>query len=374
MSKTVKIEKIFTDNLDIVKVSTSRLNKYYITSHPEKNGCFFCLYKNLMEYIQSENAHIISQFVFGSCAHYDESIKKLEKLAGPVTWPVTWLHGDSCSCGCLTGTQIMAVSGIDVYPIKLDGKTVGSVYEDEDGKYFHLGNIHTDDFSGTNADHARRAYEKMLQALQTVNMDFRNTVRMWNYLDDILSWYGDFNVMRTEFFNKHDVFNNIIPAATGIGAGNPSGAAYVGDLMAIKPKGNTKAFAVPSPLQCPAINYQSSFSRAVEIDFSDHRYLSISGTASIEPGGETVHIDDVAGQIKLTMEVVEAILKSRNMSWDNTVKSIAYFADIKDAPVFYEFLKNNNYPQFPVSISHAIVCRHDLLFEIELEAIAANNA
>ena len=371
MSDAVNIEKIFTDNLDIVKVSTPRINKYYITSHPEKNGCFYCLYKNLMEYIQSENAQIISQFVFGSCSHYDESIEKLEKLAGPVSWPVTWLHGDSCSCGCLTGTQIMAVSGVDVKPIQIDGKPIGSVYEDEDGEYCYLGNIHTDDLSGNNADHAQRAFEKMLAALQSVNMDFSNVIRMWNYLDDLLNWYGDFNDMRTDFFNKHDVFNNIIPAGTGIGAGNPSGAAYVGDLMAIKPKNATKAFAVASPLQCPAVDYKSSFSRAVELDLSNHRYLSISGTASIEPGGKTVHLDDVPGQIELTMQVVDAILKSRDMDWSDTVKAIAYFADIKDARLFDEYLKKNNYPQLPVAISHADVCRHDLLFEIELEAVKA---
>ena len=324
-----------------------------------------------MEFIQSENAQIISQFVFGSCEHYDESIEKLEKLDGPVTWPVTWLHGDSCSCGCLTGTQIMAVSGVEVSRVKLDGKTVGSIYEDDDGEYCYLGNIHTDDLSGSNADHAQRAYEKMFTALQMVNMDFSNVIRMWNYLDDLLNWYDDFNVMRTAFFHKHDVFNNIIPAATGIGAGNPSGAAYVGDLLAVRPKGETNMFAVASPLQCPAVDYKSSFSRAMELDMSDHRYLSVSGTASIEPGGRTVHIGDVPAQIERAMKVVDAILKSREMDWDDTVKAIAYFADIKDAPLFTKFLQENHYPQLPVAISHADVCRDDLLFEIELEAISA---
>jgi enamine deaminase RidA (YjgF/YER057c/UK114 family) len=369
MSKAVKIEKKYTDNLDIVTVSTPKLKKYYITSHPEKNGCFYCLYKNLMEYIQRENAQIISQFVFGSCEHYDESIEKLEKLAGPVSWPITWLHGDSCSCGCLTGTQIMAVSGVEVSPIKLDGKIIGSVYEDDDGEYCYLGNIHTNDLSGSNADHAQRAYENMLAALKSVNMDFSNVIRMWNYLDDLLKWYDDFNVMRTVFFNKHDVFNNIIPAGTGIGAGNPSGAAYVGDLMAVRPKGDTKMFAVPSPLQCPAIDYKSSFSRAIELDMSGLRYLSISGTASIESGGKTVYLNNVPAQIEQTMKVVDAILKSRNMDWSNTVKAIAYFADIKDAPLFKKILEEKHYPQLPVAISHADICRDDLLFEIELEAV-----
>lgn len=266
----------------------------------------------------------------------------------------------------------MAVSGVNVDPLKIDGKTVGSYYEDDDGEYCYLGNIHTDDLTGNNADHARLAYEKMLDNLQAVGMDFSNVFRMWNYLDKLLDWYGDFNDMRTAFFNQHDVFNHIIPAGTGIGAENPSGAAYVGDLMAVKSKNASKAFAVASPLQCPAVDYKSSFSRAVELDLSDHRYLSISGTASIEPGGKTVHQDDVPGQIDLTMQVVDAILKSRDMNWEDTVKAIAYFSDIKDAPHFTDYLQKHNLPQLPVATSHAVVCRDDLLFEIELEAVKAS--
>ncbi len=365
-----QIKKKSLENLDIAIVSTGGLKKYYITANHQKNGRDYPLFDNLLAYLNSENAQIISQLVFGSCKHYEKSIAKLIELSESFSWPVTWLHGDGCSCDCLTSTQVTAVSGVEVNPVVLDNKRVGAIYEDEYAEYCYLGDIHTDDLSGSNAEQSLGAYEKMLAALRTVNMDFSNVVRMWNYLDNLLKWYGDFNDMRTEFFHKHNVFNNIVPGGTGIGARNPSETAYVGELLALKPKkSGIEILAVPSPLQCPAIDYKSSFSRAVEINLPDYQYLSVSGTASIEPGGKTVNLNDTTGQIDLTMKVISAILESRNMDWSDTAKAIAYFKDIKEVPLFYQYLRDNNYPSLPVAISHADICRDDLLFELELDAV-----
>ena len=71
----------------------------------------------------------------------------------------------------------------------------------------------------------------------------------------------------------------------------------------------------------------------------DHRRLYVSGTASIEPSGKTAHIGDPAKQISLTMEVVAAILESRRMTWADVSRAIAYFKDIKDAPLFDEYCR-----------------------------------
>lgn len=365
----IKIEKIFSDNLDVIKIITPEMTKYHLNLRLDKNDDFLLLVENLMQYIQNEKATIIYQFVFGSCKYYHHVTNMINGIFGRINWPVTWLQGDSCSCDSLTGIQVMAVSGIDVIPLTLNGQCLGSTFEDQDNQYCYLGNIHTDDISAKNAEQAKDAYIKMLNALKTADMDFSNVIRMWNYLENLLEWYDDFNDMRTEFFNKHNVFDNIIPAGTGIGAGNPEKTAYTGDLLAVKPKHQQNVSALDSPLQCPAVKYKSSFSRAIEMDLSAYRYLSVSGTASIEPEGKTVHQGDVAGQIELTMKVVNALLNSREMEWNDTVRAIAYFSDINDVPLFYEFLRKNNLPKMPVAISHAMICRDDLLFEIELEAV-----
>ena len=43
--------------------------------------------------------------------------------------------------------------------------------------------------------------------------------------------------------------------------------------------------------------------------------------------------------------------------------------DIGDAPLFKKYCKDNGLPRVPFALSHSDVCRDDLLFEIELDAI-----
>jgi len=204
-------------------------------------------------------------------------------------------------------------------------------------------------------------------------MEFTDIARTWIYLNNLLEWYDEFNVVRTRFFKERGTFEKMVPASTGIGAGSAAGEEMVSALLAVKPKHDgVKIFAVPSPLQCPALDYKSSFARAVEIDQPGSRLLTISGTASIEPGGKTVHLGNTEKQIELTMEVVHEILKSRGMDWENTSRAIAYFKDIDEAPLLEKYCLENGLPELPVAISHADVCRHDLLFEIELDAIKVN--
>jgi enamine deaminase RidA (YjgF/YER057c/UK114 family) len=169
------------------------------------------------------------------------------------------------------------------------------------------------------------------------------------------------------------VFGHLVPASTGIGAGNPFDAALVADALVVKPKNNScKVQAVASPLQCPAVSYKSSFSRAVEISYPDLRQLLISGTASIGADGRTVHTGDTASQVEQTMKVVEAILVSRDMGWEDITRAIAYFKDMSSFPIYEKYCSENGLPSFPLAVSHADICRVELLFEIEVDAVKFN--
>lgn len=174
-------------------------------------------------------------------------------------------------------------------------------------------------------------------------MDFLHVVRTWFYLDKLYDWYAEFNEIRTGFFKQYGVFDNHIPASTGIGAANLHGTYLISNVLAVKPKNkDIRIGTVPSPLQCEATNYQSSFSRAIEIVFPAHRQLYISGTASIDNDGNSAHLGDIASQIDLTMNVVDQIIASRAMNWNNAVRSIAYFKDIRHVTAFNDYFKINN--------------------------------
>lgn len=117
------------------------------------------------------------------------------------------------------------------------------------------------------------------------------------------------------------------------------------------------------------MHYKSSFSRAVEMEFLTHRVLFISGTASIDKDGKSAHSGDAARQIDLTMRVVEALLRSRRMTWNDLFRGIAYFKNMADRPLCDRYRREHGIPAFSLAAAHRDICRSELLFEIELDAV-----
>ena len=372
----MRIERSFGEPLHTVTLSRGAIEEHYLCAHapcahaPSAHapGAHASSSDPLAVFrgFPPERAEVLAQWVFGGCKFHGEALSAMDGAH----WPLTWVHGDGCSGENLTGAQAFAVSGTNVTNIELDNHIVGRTYADEDAACCLLGGLLPADISRTRSDQASSTFERLEAALKQVAMDFSHVVRTWIYLEDILDWYDAFNQARTSFFEERGVFDRLIPASTGIGAANPSGAALVMGAVAIKPKNESvSAFAVPSPLQCPATSYRSSFSRAVEVHLPGRRHLYISGTASIAPNGETIHQGDVDKQIERTMAVCEAILESRDMSWSDATRVVAYFKDVQDVPRFDDYCRSRKLPQLPVALSHAAVCRDDLLFEVEADAL-----
>jgi enamine deaminase RidA (YjgF/YER057c/UK114 family) len=364
------ITKTASESLDAVEVSRPCFKKFYITAHPTAGDDPCQMFANLARFLHEHKAGIVSQDVFGSCDLYEEGMRALEDTCGEIEWPVTWIEGEGRLARTLTGTQVYAVSGTSVEPIRLDGRIVGSMFEDEDARYCLLGGLCPSGISHSDTEQAREVFEKMESVLGIAGFSFSDVVRTWLYINKILGWYDELNAVRNDFYAERRVSERMMPASTGVGAGNCTGAAVVAEALAIKPKKrNIEIREIRSPLQCPASEYKSSFSRAVEVVLPDHRRLYVSGTASIEPAGKTAHVGDVEKQIALTMDVVEAILGSRQMGWSDVSRAIAYFKDIQDAPLLDRFCKGNRLPALPMAVAHGDICRDELLFEIEVDAV-----
>ncbi|MEI6211085.1 MAG: endoribonuclease L-PSP [bacterium] len=342
---------------------------YHITAHPPDEAQPFALFDALAKCVRDQRAQIVAQFVFGGGGHAADGMRELERAAGPVNWPVTWLHADGPSGKTMTGTQAYAVTDTPVRRVILDGRVVGSCFADEYAEYCLLGDLLPQDLAASRSTQTRSVFEQCEAALQTNGMDFSHVMRTWLYLDGLLDWYDEFNVVRTRFFEERHVFDRVLPASTGIGMANRHGAALVLGAMAIKPRDpRVRIQTVASPLQCPATSYRSSFSRAVEVAVPGHRQLHISGTASIAPDGTSIYTGDLGAQIAKTMEVVAAILKSRGMDWSNTTRGIAYYKRAEDAATVRRHLQKYNADHLSIALAHADVCRPELLFELELDA------
>jgi len=293
----------------------------------------------------------------------------LEEALGPLPCPVTWIEDGCDRAGAAGGLQVWAVAGLPVEPIAVDGAPVGCVFENGAVRYCRLGGLVSPDRAQARPEQARVVLDAMIRGLEAAGMGFGNVVRTWFYNDDILAWYGEFNKVRTGFFTERRVFDGLVPASTGIGARNAAGAALTAGLLAVQPKdGSVRATPVASPLQCPALSYGSSFSRAVEFVTPGWRRLLVSGTASIAPEGHTVHIGDVGAQTELTLKVVEAILESRGMGWRDATRAIAYVKHNADWARVVECLQTCGVTDLPMVMTRGEICRDDLLFELELDA------
>jgi enamine deaminase RidA (YjgF/YER057c/UK114 family) len=118
----------------------------------------------------------------------------------------------------------------------------------------------------------------------------------------------------------------------------------------------------------------SSFSRGMRIDLNGLAVLLISGTASIDEAGVSVHIGDFRAQMRRTLSNIGGLLAAEGATWKDIVRTTCYLRDIeRDYEAFNEertaFFKAEGLDPLPASTGiQAILCRPELL--IEIEAIA----
>jgi enamine deaminase RidA (YjgF/YER057c/UK114 family) len=284
-------------------------------------------------------------------------------------WPVTLLSAGAMDGPCPGGTHIQALHGANIRPLALEGCVSGVVFEDAHVRYCQLGGLQPQNTTAPRGEQTLQVFEQMARLLAVAGMDFSHLVRTWFYLDHILDWYAEFNRARDAFFTQRRRPGLILPASTGIGAKNSLGSALIAEALAIQPKSDQVILrSVPSPLQGSACDYGSSFSRAVEICAPDHTRLFVSGTASIARDGRSAHRDDIDGQVHLTMSVVKAILESRGLDWEHAYRAFAYFKHAGQASALDRYCTAAGIT-LPVVLYENDVCRPELLYEIELDAI-----
>ena len=78
-----------------------------------------------------------------------------------------------------------------------------------------------------------------------------------------------------------------------------------------------------------AYDYGSAFSRGIRLDLNGIIVLLISGTASIDEKGETVHVGDLRSQTRRTFENITALLAAEGATWHDIVRTSCYMRDIE---------------------------------------------
>jgi 2-iminobutanoate/2-iminopropanoate deaminase len=135
-----------------------------------------------------------------------------------------------------------------------------------------------------------------------------------------------------------------------------------------------QAVCAPSVLN-EACEYGSAFSRGLRLDLGSYSLIFISGTASVDEVGNTVHKGDLRAQCWRTYRNITELLNAQGATWQDVVKCTCYLRDIERdyeefnrvRTAFFDYLQLN---PLPASVGiQARLCREDLLVEIEAIAI-----
>ncbi len=162
-----------------------------------------------------------------------------------------------------------------------------------------------------------------------------------------------------------------------LGALSGEGIPLPYDPPASGPSVPRQAISAPSVLN-EAYGYEkpSSFSRALTFEIADTTVLLISGTASVDEEGRTIHGGDFRAQCWRTYRNISTLLESAGMTWADIVRTTCYLRDIeRDYEDFNEvrtaFFDWLGLDPLPASTGiQARLCREDLLVEIEAIAVA----
>jgi len=257
----------------------------------------------------------------------------------------TWSVRGSPACGC--GSCVDAGARC----ILLGGQ-----------KHIFAGNLHGT--PGSPFDEALGMFEVAAGLLAREGLDFRSVARTWIYLRDMERDYSEFNRARRAFFQDQGV--TLLPASTGInGSPFPPEHNFVLGFYAIQGAPPILRETMTTPTLNEAPDYGSDFSRGLRVGDTNKTSLYISGTASVDECGRTVHEEDFEAQVERMLLNVSTLLERQGASFRDMVSAITYVKRAHDAPAYRRALREKGLVGFPHVIVEAGVCRPDLLCEIE---------
>ena len=347
------------------------------------------LYQELAEALKESGAQVVQERIYGSLdAHAPVLAGRDQALAacgqgGPL--PPTYLEGAPCVGEGLAGVHIAAVAPetgqqpTAVADVTWQGRQCGRKVQRLGAEFVYIadvaGYIARQAAGGSRPDQAWAVLEAANELLAAQGLSFADVVRTWVYLDDILSWYDDFNDARNGFYRRVGLLGRempcFLPASTGIEGSNPWGLACAVDLLAVRrtAAGYPKVWAISNPRQREAYDYGSSFSRGACVAEEDLTHVYVSGTAAIDAAGHSVCHADLDGQAEFTLRNVESLLAQANAGFADICQATVFLKRGTDPAALQRALAATGLASFPAVVVWADICREELLFEMDSEAI-----
>ena len=230
--------------------------------------------------------------------------------------------------------------------------------------------LYTTNIYGTGGDAFEQAWNMFRAAerlLDQCGMGFRDVVRTWIHLRDIDRDYDTLNTARREFFRYCGVEPR--PASTGVqGIPFPDAHDFSIRLHAVKSPRPLDVTPMSTSSLNEAWSYGVDFSRGLRLTEANKVTLSVSGTASIDEAGQTVHVGNFEAQVERMLHNIASLLAQQGASLENVVCGVTYLKNPSDAPVLRAMCREHGFDGFPCALVEARLCRPELLCEAEAMA------
>jgi enamine deaminase RidA (YjgF/YER057c/UK114 family) len=344
-------------------------------------------YRKIAKILQDQGLAILQERLFGSLTARASVLAARNAALSAASispeGPVTYIQGQPPWGDGLAGVIIQAVRGRHhqdrVWTIRDQGQSVGRGWRQGDATFLVLQNLQglAPNGNGANAPphQARRLIQRAARLLAAQGASYRDVVRTWFYLSDILAWYPEFNQARSAVYRELGLLPNNgdrprrLPASTGICGEVFPAAAGVLDLLAVvgPRESRPQVRQLSSPAQPDALTYGSAFSRGALIRQPEISMIQVSGTAAIDGQGRSLYPGDVRGQIDCTFDKIAALLAQEGASLTDIAAACVFVKRPEDAQVYQERAAARGLENLPAVIMVADVCRRELLFEIDAE-------
>jgi len=345
------------------------------------------IYGRVGDVLRAAGAEIVHERLFGSLS-VEPAVMAARRAALhardiPSDGPVTYIQGHPPWGKGLAGVLIRAVTTVaandGIWTIEDAGVPCGRSWCRNGNRFVVLQNLQglTSGHATVNspAAQAGRVIERADLLLRKQGGTFRDVIRTWFYLSDILNWYWEFNAARNTKYGSFgliplcDSEPVLLPASTGIQGDTPQGGACALDLLATLGAKDSKPLIkqMSNQLQEDAFRYGAAFSRGALIRESDVSLIQVSGTAAIDEAGVSLYPGDVSSQIHCTLDRIEALVDQKGGTLKDICAATAFVKGAKDAAVFQKIAADRGLGEFPGICVVADICRDELLFELDAE-------
>jgi len=344
-------------------------------------------YARIGDVLSEKSMHIVQERIFGSLSVEHQVLvartSAFQERDIPTDTPLTYIEGNPPWGVGFAGLIIRAVAvskaGDQVWTIRDEGKPCGRGWRRNGVTFIILQNIQGIEKGpariNTPAMQAQRMIGRAEQILQTQGLSFREVMRTWFYLADILKWYDEFNEVRNARygdFGLMPVTNRdplLLPASTGVQGVTPQRSSCTMDLIAVSLNADVRPTVVQmtNQKQRDAFFYGSAFSRGAFIREPDVSLIEVSGTASIGTTGRSLYRDDIHAQINYTFDTIGNLISQRGARYKDICAGTVFLKHPHYLTAYSKIAQERGLDTRSCVCVVADICREDLLFELDAE-------